>query len=93
MRYLLKSHIRDYNLGDNPNPAYVIMCFPLFDYKPARADNQKSCNLNGERLSCPGMTFVRHVSVTTVEWYWVTVRALHGQTFLFLCKTVIFQRK
>ena len=36
---------------------------------PARADNRKSCNLNGERLSCSGVTFVRHVSVTPVEWY------------------------
>ena len=30
---------------------YVIMSFPPFGYQPARADNRKSCILNGERLS------------------------------------------
>ena len=69
------SHIRDYILGDNPNSAYVIMCFPSFGYQHRRVDNRKSCNLNWER---PGVTFVRHVSVTSVEWYCVTLRALHG---------------
>ena len=36
------------------------MCFPPF----GRADNRKSCNLNGERLSYPGVTFARHVNVS-----------------------------
>ena len=73
------SHIRDSILCGNPNSAYVIMWFPPFGYQPAQADNRKSCNLNGERFSCPGVTFARQVSVTSVEWYCVTLRALHGR--------------
>ena len=34
------------------------------------------------RLSSPDVTFARHVSVTSVEWYCVTLRALHGQMSL-----------
>ena len=69
--------------GDNLHFAYVIMCFPSFAYRPARADNRNSCNLNREKLSCPGVAFARHVSVTSVEWYCVTLRALHGRISLF----------
>ena len=47
-------HIRDYILGDNLNSAYV-----PFGYQPG-----KSCNLNREMLSCPVVTFARHISVT-----------------------------
>ena len=30
---------------------YVILSFPPLDYQPERADNLKSCILNGEKLS------------------------------------------
>ena len=81
--YGLLSHIHDYDLGDKLNAAYVIMCFPPFGYQPTRDDNLKSCKLNGERLSCPDVTFARHVSVTSVEWYCVMLPALHGRISLF----------
>ena len=83
------SHIHDYILRDNPNSAYVIMCFPPFGYQYVRADNRKSCNLNGETLSCPSVTFARHVIMTSAEFYCVT---LHGRIALFWYESYILRK-
>ena len=76
-------NIRLGNLGSAARPGSGFYT-PPFGYQPRRADNRKSCNLNGERLSCPGMTFARHVSVTSFELYCVTLSALYGWISLFL---------
>ena len=50
----------------------VIMRFPLSGYQHRRADNQKTCILNGERLSCP--------HATSSE---MTLRHFNGAVFFF----------
>ena len=47
---------------DNPKSAYLIIYFPPFGYQPAWVDNLKSCGLNFERLSWPGLCATHDVS-------------------------------
>ena len=59
---------------------YMIMCFPPSGYQHRRADNRKSCVLNGERLSCPHATLSRDNIVTLSE---MTLRHFIGDAFFF----------
>ena len=60
--YELLSHIVTYITRGNPKFVYVILSFPPLGYQPARADNRKSCVLNGKVITCmrrkPAMKFV-----------------------------------
>ena len=48
---------------------YVILTSPPLDYRPAPADNGKSCILNGEALARHGMCDVRRNDVTRILWH------------------------
>ena len=49
-KWPLYNFVSVYISSDNLKFAYVIMCFPPSGYQHGRADNRKSCILNGERL-------------------------------------------
>ena len=60
----------------------MIMCFPPSGYQHGRADNRKSCILNGERLLYAHVTLSRH-GICDVKFY--------GAIFFFNAEINVFR--